>query len=106
MQLIEKSAFFLRSAIYRLTKNDGTPDYMLFPMIHIGSEDYYHDIAEMLDECDVILFESVATKKLKFLISCYHKLAKSERFKLSTQSSMDISQVSIKNIRGKRSNGL
>jgi len=54
MQFIEKNSFNVRSAVYHL-KKDGAPDFFLFPMIHVGSQTFYDEIARRLMARDLIL---------------------------------------------------
>ena len=41
MQFIEKNSFNVRSAAYRLKKDGSGLEFLLFPMIHVGSKEIY-----------------------------------------------------------------
>ncbi len=71
MQFIEKNTLDVRSAIYHLKKNDENLDFVLFPMIHIGTKEYYDDISRRLASCDLILAEGVKSKKAQLLTLSY-----------------------------------
>jgi hypothetical protein len=84
MQFIEKNSFNVRSAVYHL-KKDGAPDFLLFPMIHVGSQTFYDDIAQRLMTCDLILAEGVASKRAHLLTLSYRIIKRIRRMDLVTQ---------------------
>ena len=84
MQFIEKNSFTVRSAVYHLTK-DGAPEFFLFPMIHVGSQTFYDDIARRLAACDLILAEGVASKRANLLTLSYRIVRRIKRMDLVTQ---------------------
>jgi hypothetical protein len=45
MQFIEKNSFNVRSAVYRLKKDGAGLEFLLFPMIHVGSKEFYEDVS-------------------------------------------------------------
>jgi len=61
------------------------PQFLLFPMIHIGSADYYREVRSRLDGCDVILFEGVRSVRGKALTLSYSLMAHRKRLGLVTQ---------------------
>jgi hypothetical protein len=60
--------------------------FLLFPMIHIGSADYYREVQSRLDGCDVILFEGVRSVSVKLLTLSYSLMARRKRLGLVTQN--------------------
>jgi len=84
MQFIEKNSFNVRSAVY-LLKKDGAPDFFLFPMIHVGSQTFYDEIAQRLMTCDLILAEGVASKRANLLTLSYRIVKRIKRMELVTQ---------------------
>jgi hypothetical protein len=84
MQFIEKNSFNVRSAVYHL-KKDGAPDFFLFPMIHVGSQTFYDEIAQRLMTCDLILAEGVASKRANLLTLSYRVVKRIKRMDLVTQ---------------------
>lgn len=84
MQFIEKNSFNVRSAVYHL-KKDGAPDFFLFPMIHVGSQTFYDEIAQRLMTCDLILAEGVASKRANLLTLSYRIVKLIKRIDLVTQ---------------------
>ena len=64
---------------------DGAPRFLLFPMIHIGSAEFYSQVHKKLDECDVIFFESVRTFRARMLSLSYRIVARRRRLGLVAQ---------------------
>jgi hypothetical protein len=64
VQFIENNVLGVRAALYSLVRPDGAPRFLLFPMIHIGSPDYYSQVHKKLDDCDIVLFEGVRTLRV------------------------------------------
>lgn len=91
MQFIEKNSFNVRSAVYRLKKGEATPEFILFPMIHIGSRDYYDEVYRRLSECDLIFVEGVKSKKAAHLTLAYRIVQRAKRFGLVTQHELKLS---------------
>jgi hypothetical protein len=85
VQFIENNVFGVRAALYSLVRPDGAPRFLLFPMIHIGSAEYYLQVHEKLDECDVILFEGVRTFRARVLALSYRIVARRGRLGLVAQ---------------------
>ncbi len=85
MQFIEKSGLGVRSAIYHLKRDDAGLEFILFPMIHIGSKEFYEEVGRRLAACDLILMEGVDTKKATMLTLSYRIVSKIRRMGLVTQ---------------------
>ena len=85
MQFIENNVFGVRAAIYSLLRTEGPPRFLLFPMVHIGSSDYYSQVHKKLNECDVILFEGVRTSRARVIALSYRFIARRRRLGLVTQ---------------------
>ncbi len=85
MQFIEKNSLNVRSAVYHLKKDDAGLEFVLFPMVHVGSEEFYGEISRRLAACDVILAEGVNSKKGKLLTLSYRIVKKIRRMELVTQ---------------------
>jgi len=85
MQFIEKNSFNVRSAIYRLRKDGQDLEFILFPMIHVGSKEFYDEVSDRLAKCDLILAEGVDSKKAKLLTRSYRIVKKIKRMDLVTQ---------------------
>jgi hypothetical protein len=81
---LKKNSFNVRSAVYHL-KKDGAPDFFLFPMIHVGSQTFYDEIAGRLTACDLILAEGVASKRANLLTLSYSIVKRMKRMDLVTQ---------------------
>ena len=62
MQFIEKNSFNVRSVVYSLKKDGSRLEFLIFPMIHVGSTEFYDEISRRLASCDLILAEGEAIK--------------------------------------------
>jgi hypothetical protein len=97
MQIIEKNSLNVRSAVYRLRKIGDELEFILFPMIHIGSRSFYDEVRQRLSKCDLILMEGVQSKKASFLTLSYRVVRKINRMQLVTQQeALRISELSDK----------
>ena len=85
MQFIEKNSFNVRSAVYRLKKDGSLLEFLVFPMIHVGSREFYEEISRRLSSCDVILAEGVKSRKANILTLSYRIVKKIRRMGLITQ---------------------
>jgi len=85
MQFIEKNSFNVRSAIYRLKKEGSELEFILFPMVHVGSREFYDEVSQRLAKCDLILAEGVDSRKANVLTRSYRIVKKIRRMDLVTQ---------------------
>ncbi len=85
MQFIEKNSFSVRSAIYRLKKDEDGLEFILLPMVHVGSQQFYDEVSNRLANCDLILAEGVNSKKVNLLTRSYRIVNKIRRMDLVTQ---------------------
>lgn len=93
MQIIESTAFGVRSAVFRFEKSGRSPDFIVFPMIHVAEAQYYAEISRRLDECDIVLFEGVGSRAGNLLTASYRFLAKNPRLGLVSQKKMDLDHL-------------
>jgi len=85
MQFIEKNSLNVRSAVYHLKKDNAGLEFVLFPMIHVGSKEFYDEVSRRLAACDLILAEGVNSKKANLLTFSYRIVKKIRRMDLVTQ---------------------
>ena len=85
MQFIEKNSFNVRSAVYRLKKEGSALEFLIFPMIHVGSPDFYDEISRRLASCDLILAEGVKSRRGNLLTLSYRIVKHIRRMELVTQ---------------------
>ena len=85
MQFIEKNSLNVRSAVYHLRRDDAGLEFVLFPMVHVGSKEFYDEISRRLAACDLILAEGVNSKKGNLLTLSYRIVKKIRRMELVTQ---------------------
>jgi hypothetical protein len=57
MQFIESSVIGLRAACHVLRSPEHGAEICLFPMIHIGTANFYAEVRRRLEACDLLLFE-------------------------------------------------
>src|SRR5215475_10405238 len=85
MQFIEKNSLNVRSAVYHLKKDGVGLEFLLFPMIHVGSKEFYDEVSRRLAACDLILAEGVNSRKAELLTLSYRVVKKIRRMDLVTQ---------------------
>jgi hypothetical protein len=85
VQIIETSDLGVRAAILRLRRPDGLVEFLLFPMFHAASSDFYAAIQTRLRECDLILVEGIDAPQGRILTLAYRIMVKSKRLGLVAQ---------------------
>jgi len=85
MQFIEKNSFNVRSAVYHLKKQNDGLEFILFPMIHVASKEFYSEVSQRLASCDMILVEGVSSRKVQLLTLSYRIVKRIRRMALVTQ---------------------
>jgi hypothetical protein len=85
MQFIEKNSFNVRSVVYSLKKDGSRLEFLIFPMIHVGSSEFYDEISRRLASCDLILAEGVKSRRVKLVTLSYRAVKYIRRMELVTQ---------------------
>jgi hypothetical protein len=85
MQFIEKNSFNVRSAVYSLRKDGSALEFSIFPMIHVGSSEFYDEISRRLASCDLILAEGVKSRRANLITLSYRIVKHIRRIELVTQ---------------------
>ena len=85
MQFTEKNSFNLRAAVYSLKKDSTSLEFVVFPMIHVGSREFYQEISRRLASCDLLLVEGLKSRKAAILTLSYRLIKKIRRMDLITQ---------------------
>ena len=85
MQFIEKNSFNVRSVVYSLKKDGSRLEFLIFPMIHVGSAEFYDEISRRLASCDLILAEGVKSRRVKLITLAYRVVKHIRRMELVTQ---------------------
>jgi hypothetical protein len=85
VQIIETSDLGVRAAILRMRRPDIQSEFILFPMLHLASPDFYSAIQTRLRECDLILVEGVNTIQVQLLTLAYRTPSRSKHLGLVTQ---------------------
>ena len=85
MQFIEKNSFNVSSVVYCLKRDDSRLEFLIFPMIHVGSAEFYDEISRRLASCDLILAEGVKSRRVKLITLAYRVVKHIRRMELVTQ---------------------
>jgi hypothetical protein len=95
MQIIETSAFAVRSALLRLEGGPEAPSFTLFPMVHVAEQGFYDEVTRRLEKHDLVLYEGAQLKSWSaWLITyCYESLSKSPRLGLVMQHTMRLAHL-------------
>lgn len=96
VQYLENSAIALRAAHYVLAHEGNRHRFLLFPMVHIGTPDYYKQVRSRLAVCDMILFEGVSTFSSRLLTLSYRLMVKRRRLNLVTQDVLGLKDLAPK----------
>jgi hypothetical protein len=62
VQLIEVNGYAVRSAVIMMRRKDTPLRFMLFPMVHVASPDFYAQVRARLADCDLIVLEGIKGK--------------------------------------------
>jgi hypothetical protein len=86
MAYIEKNGSTLQVVIHHLKKSGEGLEFVLFPMIHLGTQEFYDAVSQRLAACDLILAEGIIkSTRASFITLPYRLAAKSVRLNLLTQ---------------------
>jgi len=64
MQIIEHSILGTRSAVLRLRRPGSRLEFVLFPMLHVASPEFYAAVARRLRRCDLLVVEGVSGRSV------------------------------------------
>jgi len=93
MQIIESTAYGVRSAVRQFNKDKRHPSVILFPMLHIAEARFFDEISSLLEQCDIILYEGVNSQKTQKLTRVYLEMVKNRKHGLVSQHTMSIDKV-------------
>lgn len=97
MQFIETSDLGVRSAVYRLCRSPSDLEFILFPMLHVGSRSFYAEVRRRLEACDTVLVEGVNSKRLVLLFRAYQAADKRRGGNLVSQArGLDFTGLTVK----------
>jgi len=71
--------------VYRLKKDGSALEFLIFPMIHVGSTEFYEEISRRLASCDLILAEGVNSRRVNLITLSYRIVKHIRRMDLVTQ---------------------
>lgn len=97
MQFVEKNSFNLRTVIRHLKNDKNAVEFLLFPMIHVGTKEFFENVSQRLARCDLVLAEGVDSRRAVLLTLSYRIIKKIRRMDLVTQQeAMKVSLFSDK----------
>ncbi|MET8552115.1 hypothetical protein [Micromonospora zamorensis] len=64
MQIIEHSIIGTRSAVLRLRRPGSQLQFVLFPMLHVASPEFYAAVAQRLRQCDLLIVEGIGGRSI------------------------------------------
>jgi hypothetical protein len=64
VQLIEVSITGVRSAVITLRCREAPLVFVLFPMLHLGTEAFYRAVSDRLSSCDVVVAEGISGRSV------------------------------------------
>jgi hypothetical protein len=87
VQLTEVSMTGVRSAVITLSRPDSARRFVLFPMLHLGSDAFYRDVTASLRQCQVIVAEGIQRRSAvaRALTLAYRLPGRSRRLGLVVQ---------------------
>jgi hypothetical protein len=85
MAYVEKNGSALQIVIHHLKKSGQGLEFVLFPMIHLGTQEFYDEISQKLAACDLVLAEGIKSTRASFITFPYRLAAKSHRLNLRAQ---------------------
>jgi hypothetical protein len=96
VQLIEVSDFGVRSAEIWLGRVETPLRFVLFPMFHLGTADYYEEVTRRLQSCQLVVAEGVFGRStaITALTAAYRIPSRSMRLGLTTQQ-IDLSSLDV-----------
>jgi hypothetical protein len=71
VQLIEDTVFGVRSSVMTLEKRGSRTRFILVPMLHLASPEFFQVVQERLAECDVIVAEGVPGMRARIITLSY-----------------------------------
>ena len=64
MQLIEVSVTGVRSAVITMRRRETPLAFVLFPMLHLGTEAFYWQVGNRLSHCDLVVAEGISGRSV------------------------------------------
>ncbi len=93
MQIIESSIFGVRSVRMVLTSKEHPYEVTLFPMIHIAEAAFFEAVIADAISHDIVLFEGVNSRYVKWLTRSYRWAAVSRRLGLRLQQEFRAKEI-------------
>lgn len=100
MQIIEHTGFGTRSAVLTFEKRGSNVRFVVVPMLHLGSPQFYRNVRKELQACDRIVVEGVTGHRTRMFTLAYRLAGKVRRSGLVGQAEgLDLSDLSDRFVR-------
>lgn len=86
MAYIEENNDSLVSVIHRLKKSGDALEFLLLPMLHVGTQEFYDEVGRRLMACDLVFAEGIDSKRARLISLPYRLAARSFRLNLVSQT--------------------
>jgi hypothetical protein len=87
VQIVEANDAWVRVAELDLRRRDTPLRFVLYPMLHVGSRDFYQEVARRLAQVEVVVTEGVGpSRAASMLTSTYRAMADDLRLRLVVQN--------------------
>jgi hypothetical protein len=100
VQIIEITAAGIRSAVLTLRRRETPMRFVVFPMLHVGTPEFYDAVADRVRRCDIAVVEGVSGRSplLRALTLSYRAARFNRRTRLVTQS-LDCRELGVPVVR-------
>lgn len=79
MQIVDVNALWVRVVVVTLKRRDSPLTFELFPMIHLGSPEYYEIVRTQVEECDLAVVEGVGRSLQGSLLTMTYRVTRLAR---------------------------
>ena len=88
MQIIEESVIGVRSAVITFRRPATPMQFVLFPMVHFGTQGFYEAVSDRLRDCQLVVAEGGrGGSRTSLLCMSYRLLGRSRRLGLGGRTS-------------------
>ena len=96
MQIVEHSVIGTRSAVLRLRRPGTGLQFVVFPMFHVASPQFYAEVSERLRHCDLLVVEGVSGRSvLSWAITATYRFIPANRRSGLVQDSIPYDSLGV-----------
>jgi hypothetical protein len=94
VQLIEHTGFGVRTAVMTVEKRGAPVRFVLVPMVHLGTVEFFASVRRVLEGCDTVVTEGVAGRRARVITLAYRISGRLRRDDLVPQGrALDLSSL-------------